>query len=306
MYKITVCIPTYRRPEMLKQLLFSIFENKIDTSLINEMDIIIVDNDIEGSAEAVVNEINENAGRAKKLLYFNYPVKGLSNVRNELMRQAFLLNPDFVIFIDDDEYVITDWVNELMKTIIENGADVVRGPVIAKLDENVSKYIKYFFRRSEYPDNSQIYNLATGNLVMRRRSLENFNVRFDNRFNSTGSEDSFFGIQIMKKGAKIIWSAKAIAYETIPEKRAKLSWLIKRYFNGAVTYTYILKIEKKYLSLLKKSIVSIAYFLIGIPALLALPFPFQWKFWGILKISESVGGFAGLFSILFHEYKSDR
>lgn len=306
MYKIAVCIPTYQRPKMLKQLIFSIFENKMDSSLITELDIIIVDNDIKRSAKVIVDGINQNAVSAEKLLYFNNPVKGLSHVRNELMKQAFLLHPDFIIFIDDDEYVTRTWLNELLKTILNSDADAVIGPVIAKLDENVSKYIKYFFKRTEYPDNSPIYKLATGNLIMRRKSLENLNVWFDNRFNTIGSEDSYFGIQIMKKGAKVIWSANAIAYETIPEKRATLRWLIKRYFNGALTYTYILKLEQKYSSLLKKSIVSVVYFFIGILALPALLFPFKWKFWGILKISESFGGFAGLFNVLFHEYETDR
>ena len=202
---------------MLKQLLFSIFENKMDMSLINEMDIIIVDNDIEKSAETIINGINEDNGRERKLLYYNYPVKGLSNVRNELLNQAFLLNPDFIVFVDDDEYVTPGWVNELLVTITNSDADAVRGPVIAKLDENTSKYIAYFFRRKEHPDNSQIYSFATGNLILRRKSLEKLNVWFDNRFNYTGSEDSFFGIQLMKKGAKIFWAAKAIVYETIPE-----------------------------------------------------------------------------------------
>jgi succinoglycan biosynthesis protein ExoM len=135
MYKLTICIPTYRRPLMLKQLLFSIFENKMDISLINEMDIIIVDNDIEKSAETIVNSINEGADRAKKLLYYNYAVKGLSHVRNELLNQALLLNPDFIIFIDDDEFVTPGWVNELLMTITRNDADAVRGPVIAKYIE---------------------------------------------------------------------------------------------------------------------------------------------------------------------------
>lgn len=291
---------------MLKQLLFSIFDNKMDMSLINEMDIIIVDNDIEKSAETVVTGINEDAGRAKKILYYNYPVKGLSNVRNELLNRAFHLDPDFIIFIDDDEYVTPGWLDELLETILSSDADCVRGPVIAKLDQNVSKYIAYFFRRQEHPDNSEIYSLATGNLIMRRESLEKFNIWFDNRFNSTGSEDSFFGIQLMKKGATIFWAANAIVYETIPAYRATLKWLIRRMYNGALSYTYILKLEKKYLGLLKKTVISGGYILVGIIALVTAPFPFRWKYWSILKISEGLGGFAGLFSILFHEYANDR
>jgi succinoglycan biosynthesis protein ExoM len=306
MYKIVICIPTYRRPAMLEQLLFSIFDNKMDMSLIKEMDIIIVDNDIEKSAETVVNSINEDIGRPGKLIYYNYPVKGLSNVRNELLNQAFLLNPDFIIFIDDDEFVTTNWANELIKSIVSNNADASMGPVIAKLGEPVSKYISYFFRRKDHPDNSRVFKFATGNLIMRRVSIEKFNVRVDNRFNSTGSEDSFFGIQLMKKGARVYWAAKAVVYETIPENRATLNWLIKSHYNHALTYTYILKLEREYFLLIKKTLVSSWYFLTGSLALLAFLFPFKWKYWGILKTAESLGGFAGLFSIHFHEYAKDR
>jgi GT2 family glycosyltransferase len=172
--------------------------------------------------------------------------------------------------------------------------------------QNISKYIAYFFRRKEYPDNSQIFSLATGNLILRRKSLEKFNVWFDNRFNSTGSEDSFFGIQLMKKGARIYWAANAIVYETIPDKRATLNWLIKSSYNHALSFTYILKLEKEYFGLLKKTIISAGYFLVGSIALLAVPFPFRWKYWGILKISEGIGGLAGLFSMHFLEYAKDR
>jgi glycosyltransferase involved in cell wall biosynthesis len=306
MYNLAVCIPTYQRPVMLKKLLLSIFENKIDKSLINDVDIIIIDNDISKSAEETVRSINDNYIRPGKLLYYNHPAKGLSNVRNEMLKKALLQNPDFIIFVDDDEYVTTEWLNELLKTIIRNDADAAIGPVIADLDNSVSKYVRYFFKRKEYPDNSRIHSLATGNLILNRKSFEKFNVWFDNRFNSTGSEDSFFGIQFLKRGATIHWAAKAIAYETIPEKRATLKWLIKRHFNYAVSYTYIQKIERNFFLLLKKIVFSVVYLITGILSCLVLLFPLRWKYWGILKVSESIGGFAGLFSILFQEYAKDR
>lgn len=291
---------------MLKKLIYSIFENKIDRLLINDVSLIIVDNDKDKTAEIIVNEIKEGSDRNYKLLYFNNPVKGLSNVRNELLNKAMLQNPDFIIFIDDDEYVTPDWLIELLKTIIDTKADAARGPVLAKLNNGISKYISCFFEREKYPDNAQIFSFTTGNLILRRKSLEKYKVRFDNRFNYTGSEDSFFGVQMMKKGAKIYWAAKAISYESIPDNRANLKWLMERRYNGAISYTYILKLEKKYLELLKKTIVSVVYFLVGGIALIVMPFPFKWKYWGILKISESFGGFAGLFSIRFHEYAKDR
>lgn len=306
MYNLAVCIPTYQRPVMLKKLLLSIFGNRIDKTIINAVDIIIVDNDINRSAEETVNKLRDNYIRSGKLLYYNHPDKGLSNVRNEMLKKALLQNPDFIIFVDDDEYVTPEWLNELLKTILRNNADAAIGPVIAELDESVSRYVRYFFIRKEYPDNSIVDSLATGNLILRRKSFEKFDIWFDNRFNSTGSEDSFFGIQLMKRGATIYFAANAIAYETIPDKRATLKWLIKSSFNGAVTYTYIQKIEKNFFQLFKKMVISVLYLIAGILSFLILLFPFRWKYWGILRVSESIGGFAGLVGILFHEYAKDR
>jgi hypothetical protein len=82
--------------------------------------------------------------------------------------------------------------------------------------------------------------------------------------------------------------------------------LIKSHYNHALTHTYILKLERKYPLLIKKTLVSGAYFLVGTIALLTLPLTFIWRYWGILKISEALGGFSGLFSIHFHEYAKDR
>ena len=138
---------------------------------------------------------------------------------------------------------------------------------------------------------------------MRRTSLQKFGIWFDNRFNTTGSEDSFFGIQLLKKDAKIYWAAKAIAYETIPENRAKLDWLMKRNYRVAGTFTYILKVEKEYFKLVRKAVVSCIYVFIGFFAIVLMLLPFKRRYWGILKLSEGLGGIAGLGNKIYSEYE---
>lgn len=287
---------------MLRKLILSISENKIDRLLINNVNIIIVDNDKDKSAEKIVNEIKGDFDSTYKLLYFNHPVKGLSNVRNELLRRAIEINPDFIVFIDDDEYSTPEWLNELVTTIIVNNGDIVRGPVISVLDKKVKKCISYWFERPTYQNNTKIKEVAAGNLIINLNSLLKYNVWFDNRFNYTGSEDFYFGTQMMKKGATIYWAANAIVYETIPESRANIKWLIKRINRGASTYMYVLKLEKKYLQILKKILISLIYIITGICATIILIFPIKKKYWGIFKISEGFGGLAGFFSILYNEY----
>jgi glycosyltransferase involved in cell wall biosynthesis len=50
---ISICIPTYKRPEMLKKLIGSILECYIKLDVIKKINIIIVDNDPSKSAETV-------------------------------------------------------------------------------------------------------------------------------------------------------------------------------------------------------------------------------------------------------------
>src|SRR5947208_23514 len=110
MYQVVICIPTYKRPLLLKRLVRSINKCNIDVSLIKNFTIIIVDNDEGKTAMPAVNKLKaELNSLANKITYVNYPLKGLANVRNELIRNALLLNPDYIAFVDDDEYVSPEW-----------------------------------------------------------------------------------------------------------------------------------------------------------------------------------------------------
>jgi len=306
MYNVVIGIPSFRRPLMLKKLIFSIIGCNIDRSLIKEVFILVVDNDIEKTAEITVKELADEFYGIHRFYYHNYPVKGLSNVRNEIFTKALEFNPDYIACIDDDEYVTSDWLNQLLLTITKSRAEIVLGPVIPEFEGKVSPYIAYWFKYQKLENFQKVHFFWTGNFVISAGFFLKHKIEFDNRFNITGSEDSYFGVKALKSGADICWANKAVAYETIPQKRANLKWLIRRNFNNAITFTYILKLEKLYFRLLKKMVISFVYSVTGVMALVFIPFPFRWKYWGILKISESVGGFAGLFSFQFHEYAKDR
>lgn len=303
MNKIVITIPTYKRPEMLRKLLLSIKDCRLDKSLIGDVTIIVVDNDIEKTAEKVVTNFLQENTDVEHFKYHSYAEKGLSKVRNEMLRKAFELNPDFIVFVDDDEYVTAEWLNEMMKVMINNNADLVRGPALAQMAENTPDYISCWFSREEYPDNCELHTLTSGNLMMRRTTLQKFGIWFDLRFNTTGSEDSYFGRQMQKKGAKIYWAAKAIAYEIIPPKRTTLRWLMMRNYRSAGTFTYILKVEKESLKLLKKIIISIIYVIVGFLSGILVLFPVKRRYWGLLKLSEGLGAIAGLGNKIYSEYK---
>lgn len=303
MYNLAICIPTYKRLDLLNSLIISILKCNIDKSLIEKVNIIVVDNDIDRSAEEIENNLSGSITGIFSLNYYNYPLKGLSNVRNELINKALLLNPDYLIFIDDDEYVTADWLSELVRVIVRNNGDMAIGPVVSVFDKRISRYISWWFRRPDYEDNTKVNYIRTGNLIINTQSLLKFNIRFDNRFNRTGSEDTYFGVQMIKKGATVFWAAKATAYEIVPASRINLKWLIKRKYRAATTVIFMRKLEKDYYGILRKIMGSFFYIISGIVALIILLFPVTKKYWGIIKLSEGIGGLAGLFNFKYNEYQ---
>jgi len=303
MQKIAVCIPTYKRPQLLLKTINSVCNNNISGSNIGRVDIIVVDNDAERTGENSVKGFDDTISPAFHIHYYNYSKKGLANVRNELLEKAIGLSPEFIIFIDDDEYASPEWLKELVETASDNNADMAVGPVHSVFEKPVPDYISYWFRKSGSASTVPIDTIASNNLIIRTDFLLRSKLRFDQRFNTTGAEDTYFGIEARQAGAKIFSANNALVYETVPDARARLEWLIKRRYRGAITFTYILILEKQYLKLLKKALISMGYLAAGTLGLVLLPFNVKTKYWGILTIVEGYGGLAGLFNVKYHEYK---
>lgn len=303
MQNIAVCIPTYKRPELLSVTLQSIIDGDHKGSSIRKVDILVVDNDKERSAESTVKAFQDTQREDVRVSYFSFAKKGLAHVRNALLDRAIALNPAFIAFIDDDEYASEHWLKELVETANQHNADIVAGPVSSVFEKPVPAYLERWFKQPEPMGPDAPETIASNNLLIRTEFLIKSNIRFDLRFNTTGAEDTYFGIEARKAGARVYWANKALVYETVLENRTTLNWLIKRRYRGAITYTYIMMLEKQYVQVLKKATVSVVYLFLGIPGLALLPFRGKNRYWGILKVTEGWGGLAGLFSIKYHEYK---
>ena len=302
MNELVIGIPTYKRPLMLEKLVLSIYASQLRKELIGSVNIVVVDNDVERTAESISIELKNKCPLPFTFHYFNFPKKGLTHVRNEILKQAMNFKPDYIAFVDDDEYVTENWLNELMKTMIHMNADMVQGPNIPVFEKEVPEYLARWFYVHNFETNTQLKSVATNNLLIKSKFLTDHNLRFDSRFDQTGGEDTFFGVQAIQKGARIFWSHDAIIYETIPEKRATLKWIMRRIYRAATTFTYILKLRKSYLKLIRKFIISVLYLAVGIFGLLLIPFSFKYKYWGLFKICAGLGGFAGMFNIRYKEY----
>src|SRR4030095_15737806 len=118
---ISVCICTYKRPQLLAQLLGALDVQRTEDRF--TYSVVVADNDHGESARPVVGEF---AGRASiTVSYCVEPRQNIALARNRAVDNA---SGDFIAFIDDDEEPVADWLLHLHGTVIAYGADGAIGP----------------------------------------------------------------------------------------------------------------------------------------------------------------------------------
>ena len=93
---ISVCICTYKRPELLKRLLTEVAKQQTDGKF--TYSVVLADNDPEESARTTVAEMRANSNLLIK--YCSEPRRGIAHVRNKVIENS---EGEYVAFIDDDE-----------------------------------------------------------------------------------------------------------------------------------------------------------------------------------------------------------
>jgi succinoglycan biosynthesis protein ExoM len=219
--KVIICIPTFKRPRMLRRCLDAIAAQQSDA----ELSVLVADNDAEGHAGLDLCRATEN---------YPWPLtaviaeqRGIAQVRNILIEHALATNAAFVAMIDDDEWPQTDWIAQFLKTARATDADVLQGSIL--------------FGQASAADGHGDIRRATGpvamlqgagNLLIRRAVLEEMTAPwFDLQFALSGGEDRDFFVRLSRSGKRFAWSDEARAHGDVPNARANLGWLLARAYS---------------------------------------------------------------------------
>lgn len=234
---ISVCIATYKRNQLLRKLILSLLSQKTDGLF--SYSIIVVDNYKEEAAKKVVEEIIKTS--AISVRYYSQPIKNIAITRNLAVEKS---TGNYVAFIDDDEYPVSDWLYNLYMTIKAYDCDIVNGPVNPYFEKNTAKWIitSNFFGTAQLKTGEDKYTKATNNCLIKKRLLDKYKVPFDSEYGLTGGEDSKFFNRVGKEGARFCWSSDASVYEYVFPERAKILSIIRSIFHGGNTYMRV-KIE---------------------------------------------------------------
>jgi succinoglycan biosynthesis protein ExoM len=220
---ISVCVCTYQRPQFLRRLLTELAAQ--ETGGLFTYSIVVADNDKARSAETVISDFM--AASNIPATYCVEPRQNISLARNKTVRNA---SGDFIAFIDDDERPARCWLRTLFDTLNKYDVDGVLGPVQRHFEEMPPKWLlkSSFYSRVIYPTGTPLDKEEglTGNVLLRRQLFDGQTQPFKPELR-VGEDKDFFR-RMIDSGHRFVWSAEAVAWETVPPARWKRSFMLKR------------------------------------------------------------------------------
>ena len=257
---ISVCVCTYKRPQMLRRLLMEVIRQ--ETGGLFTFSIVVTDNDEARSAEETVAEI----GRASSIPV-KYCVETRQNIalaRNKVVANA---EGDYLAFIDDDEFPARQWLLHLFNTCNTCNVDGVLGPVKRHFDQTPPRWLEksQFYERRVNPTGMPVEWLEarTGNVLLKREMVAGDPAPFRPEFRA--GEDQDFFRRKMEEGRRFVWCAEAEAFESVPPVRWKRTYLLRKGLLRGATAA----LQPNGFSSIAKSVVAVPlYTLALLPALL--------------------------------------
>jgi succinoglycan biosynthesis protein ExoM len=239
---VAICVATFRRPEGLRRLLASL--DALSFHLIDPpcVTIVVIDNDATNPLQGSAAE--KAVWSRHELIYRIEPVLGLASVRNACLDTA-PRGATSIVFVDDDEWVEPNWLEQLLVMQAQSGAGIIQGPVRAMFVGVPSLWMTSsgLYDVGPFEDGEELASGATGNCMIMREALNATGVRFDARFNASGGEDTDFFLRLRARGQRIVAAAQAVAHEEVPHERMKLSWMLKRQFRVGHTLGVVSRVH---------------------------------------------------------------
>lgn len=263
----------------------------------------IIDNDSDASAKPVFDKWGQHFGDA--LVYRLERKRGIPCARNNAIDVAHEYGADYLVFIDDDEWVEPGWLCELYQYALQlGGRAVIHGAVIPELPPQAPGYMADIFVEKGRPTGTSLAACATNNVLVPIYLTKELGLRFDESRPLAGGTDTLFFLAAVAKGVSIYECAEARVHEAIPPVRLTSRWLAKRKYRAGITLS-----ERKRMAgrnaagLLISSLFQVILY--GVLALLAMVlFQRRIYFKVLMKASRSFGVLAGLFGARVDSYRT--
>jgi len=203
MSRISVIIPVYNAEKTLRRCLDSIMSSEYE-----DYEIIIIN---DGSTDNSAAILSEYASKDQRIRFINQPNSGPSVARNKGLELA---EGEIIAFVDSDDYVRGDYLDQLAKTFDEQRADVVFFEFHRVAPDGVEESVHHLpeFKTGYYQN---LINLSEADMfgytwikAFRREIAHKVNFDVDvNLF-----EDELFTCKLMEKPLNLYFLNEAIYY----------------------------------------------------------------------------------------------
>ena len=235
--KITICVVSYKRPKGLMALLESLGALAFRPPC-PDVEVVVVDNDTRGAVAGVCAELQ---GRFRwRLQCLEEARRGIPFARNRAL-SAVAAETDFVAFVDDDETVEPDWLDELLRVQAAYQADVVAGAVVPRFQAEPPAWMRRgrFFELPRYETGTRIDFAYTNNALFRARLFREEALRFDQRMALVGGSDSHLARRIHQQGYRLVFANEAVVYDWLPRSRISARWLLQRAYRYGCAQVFV-------------------------------------------------------------------
>lgn len=221
---ITIGVITGGRTQGLERLLESLARLSFPGAS-PDLEVLVVDNHPEQLAREICERFRDRAC----VRHAVEPRRGIPFARNAVIAEA-RPETDFIAFVDDDQTVDPGWLAALLAEQRRTGADVVTGPAVPRLPEDVSRWIARSgaFDLLRFETGTRRPFAFTHNVLTSMAVFRAVSPHFDERLAATGGSDTHFYRRVCEAGFSIVWADEAIAWEWIPPQRVRVGWLLQR------------------------------------------------------------------------------
>lgn len=227
---ISIIIPTYNRGVILNECLRALLKQ----DFWKEYEIIVVD---DGSVSNY--NLPDDIGQDKKIVYVKKDHAGPAAARNYGVKIA---KGKYIVFIGDDIICSSKFVNAHYDFLLSNRNCASAGATVWHSDTpntdlfSLLQYIGLGNFSTDNKDDCGFYSFTTSNIAIPRFYLEM--EKFDEKFPYPALEDNELGLRLYRRGLKIKYNDKAIAYhkhtytiDVLSQRQRELGYSIGYFIN---------------------------------------------------------------------------
>ena len=205
MEKVTVIIPIYNVEKYVRQAI----ESAINQTYQN-IEIILVDDGSTDSSRTICDEYKLKDNRIKVVHKKN---GGLSDARNAGLENS---TGEYLMFLDSDDFLEIDAVENMYKEISQKDADYVIGNYINATEEgqkwekpvfDLEKYKPFKLNINDYKNSFFIMNSSVCNKIFRKKFIEKLGIKF---VVGLPAEDAIFTTYCFMKAEKVYYTPEIV------------------------------------------------------------------------------------------------